>query len=304
MADIGIIIVTYNSAGEIGPCLDAALATGAEIVVVDNASEDETLAEVRRRNVLLVPNRSNLGFAAAANQGYEVLKTPYLLLLNPDSVLLTGIEPLRAACDLPGSAGAGGRLLDSAGKPQTGFMARQLPSAATLVLESLLLNRVCPNNPVNRRYRLLGRDYSQTFAVEQPAGALLMVRRAVWKELGGLDEGFYPLWFEDVDFCKRIQQRGLNLYYVPRVVAKHTGGHSIPRLSLEMRRVYWYRSLLRYSAKHFRPWAFRAVCAAVALGSIPRSIAESALHRSLKPVAAYARVIRLAGRCMLSGFQS
>src|SRR5882724_3238552 len=128
MSAIGIIIVTYNSAAEIGACLDAAMRTGADIVVVDNASGDGTVAEIERRGVRLIANAENRGFAAAVNQGFAVLNATYVLLLNPDSVLLTGLEPLREACDLSGSAGAGGRLLDVAGQPQTGFMARQLPS--------------------------------------------------------------------------------------------------------------------------------------------------------------------------------
>ncbi|SRR5713226_2055569 len=303
MSAIGIIIVTYNSAAEIGPCLDAAKTTGAELVVVDNASGDGTVAEIERRGVRLIANRENRGFAAAVNQGFAVLNCTYVLLLNPDSVLLTSLEPLREACDLPGSAGAGGRLLDAGGHSQIGFMVRQLPSATDLVLEVLLLNRIWPNNPVNRRYRLLGQDYTKRFPVEQPAGAFLMVRRAVWQDLGGFDEAFYPVWFEDVDFCRRIQQQGLYLYYVPEAVAKHIGGHSIAHLAVQMRRVYWYRSLLRYSAKHFRPRAFRAVCAAVLLGSILRSVAESALSWSFKPIATYGMVARLASRSMLFGFR-
>jgi N-acetylglucosaminyl-diphospho-decaprenol L-rhamnosyltransferase len=301
MAAIGIIIVTYNSADEIGPCLDAAIATGAEVVVVDNASKDGTVAEVQLRNVRLIPNRENRGFAAAVNQGFDVLNTTHVLLLNPDSVLLTGLEALREACDLPGSAGAGGKLVGADGQPQAGFMVRQLPTAATLALEALLLNRIWPGNPVNRRYRVLGGEYSTRFPVEQPAGAFLMVRREVWRELGGFDEGFYPIWFEDVDFCRRIQQRGLKLYYVPEAVAKHTGGHSIPHLGVEMRPVYWYRSLLRYSAKHFRPGTFRVVCAAVFLGSIIRGIAEAAMHRSLRPISTYRMVLRHAWHCMVFG---
>ena len=127
-----------------------------------------------------------------------------------------------------------------------------------------------------------------------------MVRREVWQELGGLDESFFPLWFEDVDFCRRIRDRGFSLYYMPEAVAKHTGGHSIPNLPLEIRLIYWYRSLLRYSAKHFRPFAFRAVCLAVVTGSFLRGIAESALQRSLKPMAAYGSVAGLAGRGLFS----
>ena len=301
MADIGIIIVTYNSAAEIGPCLDAAIPTSAEIVVVDNASSDATAAEVTRRNVRLIANPENKGFAAAANQGFAVLNCPYILLLNPDAVIRNSLDPLREACDLPGSAGAGGRLLDHAGRPQTGFMVRSLPSPATLILESLLLNRFWPGNPINRRYRCLEWDYSVRAEAEQPAGAFLMVRRAVWQELGGLDERFSPIWFEDVDFCCRIRDRGYRLFYVPETVASHTGGHSISDLTVEMRVVYWYCSLSRYAAKHFRPTAFRAVCLAVVTGSIIRSIGEAVWRRSFRPLAAYAKVVRFAGRGMLFG---
>ncbi len=223
----------------------------------------------------LFANSSNRGFAGAVNQGFAVLDCPYILLLNPDAVLESSLEPLREACERTGAAGAGGRLLDTNGRPQIGFMVRRLPTPAVLILEALLLNRIWPGNPVNRRYRCLALDYSKDIQVEQPAGALLMVRRSVWQELGGLDESFFPLWFEDVDFCHRILDRGFILYYSPKTVAKHTGAHSIPTLTLEMRRIYWYRSLLRYSAKHFRPAAFRLVCLSVVTGCFLRSIAES-----------------------------
>jgi GT2 family glycosyltransferase len=147
----------------------------------------------------------------------------------------------------------------------------------------------------------LALDYSTRLRVEQPAGAFFMVRRAVWQELGGFDEGFFPLWFEDVDFCRRVADRRYYLYYVPEAVAKHAGAHSIRHLTVEMRRVSWYRSLLRYSARHFRPRAFRAVCLAVVTGSIVRSIAESILDRSLEPLAAYGKVVGFASRCLLFG---
>jgi GT2 family glycosyltransferase len=301
--DIGIVIVTYNSGAEIGACLDAAIATGAEVVVVDNASSDETIAEVHRRNVRVVANADNRGFAAATNQGFAVLKCHYVLLLNPDCVLVRGLDALRDACDLPQSAGAGGLLLDGAGRPQIGFMVRRLPTAAALSLEALLLNRVWSGNPVNRRYRGTGLDYTARLEVEQPAGAFLMIRKKVWQELGGFDESFHPVWFEDVDFCRRALDRGYRFYYEPRAVAKHTGAHSISHLTLEKKQIYWYRSLLKYSAKHFRPFAFRGVCLAVAGGSALRMIAEPVLWRSVRPMAAYWEVARLACRSMLFGWR-
>ena len=303
MPPIGIVMVTYNSKAEVGASLDAALATGAEVVVVDNASMDGTIAEVARRGVRLIANQSNRGFAAAVNQGILALNSPYILLLNPDAVIQSGLEELREACDLPGAGAAGGRLIGIDGRPQKGFMVRRLPTPLTLSLEALLLNRIWPNNPSNRRYRGLDLDYSVRLPVEQPAGAFLMGRRAVWQDLGGFDEGFFPLWFEDVDFCRRLVERKYLLYYVPGAVAKHTGGHSIPRIAVEMRQFYWYCSLLRYSARHFHPWSFRGVCLAVLMGSILRMLGETVFDWSLQPLVVYGKVVRLASRCLLFGWR-
>jgi GT2 family glycosyltransferase len=298
MVDVGIVIVTYNSGAVIRDCVEAALQSGAQIVVVDNASSDDTVVQARACGVRVIANESNSGFAAAVNQGFTFLRCAYILLLNPDAILTTSIEGLRRACDLPGAAGAGGRLVDANGQSQAGFMVRNLPNPATLILEALLLNAIWPTNPINKRYRALQLDDSVQQAVEQPAGAFLMIRRTVWLELGGFDEQFWPLWFEDVDFCRRLKDREYLLYYVPQAVAKHTGGHSIPSLGVEKRRVYWYRSLLRYSAKHFSRAQLSMVCMAVVWGSILRAILESARERSLQPAAVYRTVLGLAGRCL------
>ena len=300
MVEIGIIIVTYNSAAVIEACLDSALNSGAEVVVIDNASTDNTVEKASRPGVQLIANRTNRGFAAAVNQGFSTLKSPYVMLLNPDAVLKSGLDPLREACALPRAAGASGRIEDAAGNPQIGFMIREFPTPAILCLEALLLNRIWPGNPFNADYRALRLDYSKLQSVDQPAGAFLMIRRAVWEEMDGFDEQFWPLWFEDVDFCQRAAQRGYLWYYIPQAVCKHTGAHSISELTLEMRQLYWYRSLLRYSAKHFRPLWARAVCLAVIAGAIPRALIETALRRNREPLAAYFKVMRLAGRFFFS----
>jgi GT2 family glycosyltransferase len=299
--DVGIVIVSHNSAEEIGPCLDAAVATGAELIVVDNASGDDSRGEVERRGVRLIANRSNAGFAAAVNQGAHALSTPLLLLLNPDTVIQGGLEHLREACSDPRTAAAGGLLVDHSGKPQAGFTVRRFPSATALCFEALLINRAWPGNPVNWHYRCLGFDYSTPMEVEQPAGAFLMIRRDAWERLGGLDEDFYPLWFEDVDFLKRAKDNLYHIRYVPQAVAKHTGGHSIRKISLEFRQFYWYGSLLKYSAKHFSPGAEKAVCLAVIVGSLMRTVLGIPRQRSLKPIAVYGKVWKLAFRQLVFG---
>ena len=294
--DVGIIIVTYNSAAVIGACLDAAVATGAEIVVVDNASSDGTARVAARPGVRLIANATNRGFAAAVNQGFSALKRNYVLLLNPDAVVRTSLRPLCEACDLPGAAGACGQLVAPDGKLQVGFLVRKFPTATVLALEALLLNRLWRGNPINAAYRGFELDYTSRQVVDQPAGAFLMIRRRVWEQLGGFDERFWPLWFEDVDFCRRAADRGYCWYYTPDAVAKHSGAHSIFKLTLEMRLIYWYGNLLRYSAKHFRPWGMRAVCLAVVTGSLLRVVIESAVRPSSRPVVAYGKVVRLGSR--------
>jgi len=299
MPEAGIVVVTHESEAEIGACLDGALLTGADIVVVDNASTDGTRREVIRRNVRLITNAQNRGFAGAVNRGIRALDTPFVLLLNPDAHLETSLDALVECCRRPGVAGAGGKLVDAAGRPQTGFAVRSLPSPAALICETLLLNRMWPGNPVNWHYRCIGFDFSTAHDVEQPAGAFLMIRRDVWQELNGFDERFYPLWFEDVDFCWRARERGYRMCYTPDAVAKHTGGHSLAKISLENRQLYWYRSLLGFAAKHYRSSTARMVCAAVFLGSILRVFLGVAAFRSLTPIAVYGKVMALAGRTFI-----
>ncbi len=302
MHDLGIVIVTYNSQAEIGPCLDAALRIPqARIVVVDNASHDGTRTEVERRGVALLANAENRGFAAAVNQGVRAIGAEYVLLLNPDAMVEGGVEDLVRCCSRSNVGAAGGKLVDLEGRPQTGFCVRRFPSAVTLAFEALLLNRLWPRNPINRRYRCLDVDLSMPARVEQPAGAFFLFRHETWVRLGGFDEGFYPLWFEDVDFCKRARQAGLEIWYTPGAVAKHTGGHSVSGLPLEVRELYWYRSVIRYAAKHFPSWQGRLLSLAVILGSVIRMLYGMAAGRSRGVLTAYSRVIRLAGRCIWFG---
>jgi GT2 family glycosyltransferase len=301
MSEVGIVIVTYNSEAEIGPCLDAALTTGAEVIVIDNASIDGTLARIRRRNVSLIANSRNQGFAAAVNQGVRAIHSDRILLLNPDAVLVTGIESLSSVCSRPETGLVGGKLVDSSHRVQTGFNVRRLPSPWALAFEVLLINRVWPRNPANWHYRCYDMNLDQPGRVEQPAGAFLMFRREVWDLLGGFDERFYPIWFEDVDFCKRVIERGYYVYYDPCAIAIHQGGHSIRKILMEERELYWYGNLLRYGFKHFHPVSARWLCLAVTVGSLFRAAVGSVARRSFKPLRVYGVVMAMASQYLLFG---
>ncbi len=297
---VAIVVVTYNSVAEIGACLDSLRGvSGAEVIVVDNASSDATCAEVRRRNVRLIANPENTGFAAAVNTGVRATDSPLVLLLNPDAHVLRGLDSLAACFDDPRTGGAGGLLLSPDGSPQTGFLARRLPSPATLIFEALGLNRIWPRNPVNWHYRCFDFDPMVRQHIEQPPGAFFMFRRTAWEQVRGFDERFWPVWFEDVDFCARLKADGWTVCYEPNAVATHRGAHSIRSLSVEKRQRYWYLGLLGYAGKHFSPVIFRFVCLAVMAGAAGRAVA-GVRWAGVRSLAVYAAVFQLALRSMFT----
>jgi GT2 family glycosyltransferase len=296
------VIVTYNSEDVIISCLEALskMAPQVSTVVVDNASEDKTVGLVTARGgAKVIANQQNRGFAAAVNQGVrEAGGSEFILVLNPDAAVQTAIDPLVESATRGGLAA--GRLVDAAGNTQLGFTIRRFPTPVSLAFELLGINRLWPSNPVNRSYRYLDRDLDQSGSVEQPAGAFLLFREDVWKSLGGFDEQFYPVWFEDVDFCQRAVNAGYQIAYVPSVTARHQGGHSVSRISSQRRASYWCVSLLTYAAKHFHPWPFRGICAAVVLSSVPRMVAGMISERTLSSVVTYCNIMRFAGLCLVS----
>lgn len=295
------VIVTWNSGATIDRCLESC--SGLSVTVVDNASTDDTVQRVLRHpGVDLIQNHENRGFAAAANQGIARGISESILLLNPDIELLTSVTPLSESCADPDTAMAAGRLVDANGATQTGFTLRRLPTPAALAFEALGLNRLFPSNPVNRRYRCLDvtLDGNEPSLVEQPPGAFLCFRRDLWRRLGGFDESFSPVWFEDVDFCKRALEYGA-IRFLPQVIARHQGGASISRMDWSSRELCWYASLLRYASKHFSPSKFRQVCGAVVLSSAIRLAPGVVQRRTLKPFSVYAKTAGLAASCFVFG---
>src|SRR5258706_9879836 len=245
---ISVVVVTYNSIAHIDECLKSL--GGLERIVVDNASADGSADAARRAGAIVIANPENRGFAAAANQGIEAASGDVVLLLNPDTVLLDGFDALQAQLARPGVFAAAGVLVDGDGRPQVGFTVKRLPTFWSLAFEALGLNGVWPNNPVNRRYRGLDLDLSVKQEVEQPPGACLAFRKSVWRELGGFDERFYPLWFEDVDFCRRLKEDGLSIVFEPRCRFRHYGAHSLASVGFTDHQLFWYRNLLYYVRKN------------------------------------------------------
>jgi GT2 family glycosyltransferase len=290
------LVITHNSEDVVEGCLTALaeFAPNFEVVVVDNGSSDRTVGLARRNGATVISNSENRGFAGAANQGISFTHTETVLLLNPDTWVSTPLTGLVEVCRVHGLAA--GQLTDQQGVPQAGFSIRRFPTAANLILELLGVNRLWRGNPWNRKYRYLDRDLNQDGPVEQPAGAFFMIRRDVWQTLGGFDEDFWPIWFEDVDFCRRATEAGYTAQYLAGVRAKHLGGQSIKKLDSSVRELYWYVSLIKYAAKHFGASTYRGVCLAAVLSAFPRMILGMMRERGLRPLGSYCRILNFAGR--------
>ncbi len=294
MKSIGAVIVTWNSEEDIAACITAAQNAGVlETIVVDNGSKDLTRKIVASMDgVKLLYFPENLGFAGGVNRGVAALSTEYALILNPDCLVQDGIERMANAAQ---NGAAGGMLLGNNGEMQTGFAVRRLPTAWTLIFEVLGLNRLFALNPVNRRYRYSGFDFTQEQEVEQPPAAFLMVKKSIFEQLNGMDERFWPIWFEDVDFCLRLRKAGHKILYCPAAKAKHRGGGSIQKILWPFKELAWYVSLLRYATQHFGWLSRRLVCLAVAAASVPRALTGIIYRRQgVRALGVYADVFCLA----------
>jgi GT2 family glycosyltransferase len=203
-APLAILIVTYNSAGEIDQQL-AALQPGArrlhwQVIVVDNASHDGTADLVARRHPWVSLQRSaiNLGFAAGNNLAAQYAQAPLLLLLNPDAmvdpaIIERGVERMLAH---PTVGVAGGRLIGDDGSDQPS--GRLFPSALN---DALTLSGLAARYPHSRLFGRADRTWANpeiAAQVDWVPGAFAFVRNDLFTRLGGFDSRFF-LYYEEVD---------------------------------------------------------------------------------------------------------
>ncbi|GAB4234892.1 MAG: glycosyltransferase family 2 protein [Acidobacteriota bacterium] len=245
--DLDVVVVNWNSGPLLERLLDSLEALRAQIascVVVDNASSDGSEGAALREGVELLRFPENRGFAAAANAGVARGAATFFLLVNPDvEVRAPSVRGLCRELERRPEAGlACGRLVDAQGRSQFAFQVRSLPTLGRAVAENLFLDHLWP--------RRTPAEPAVPIEVEQPAAAAWLVRRAAWEALGGLDEGFFPAWFEDVDFCRRLRRAGWRMWYFPQYEFRHSGGYSVERLGRERFHRHFRRNELRYWRKH------------------------------------------------------
>jgi len=193
-----------------------------ELIVVDNCGTAGTELPSWVHHV--APDQ-NLGFAGGANRGVASARAPLVLLLNPDARPQPGALDRLLECfaSYPEAAGVVPRLVGPDGESQHRWQLRPLPSPVDLLLHAFF--RPGPLGPEEPPAR--------GTAIEQPAAAALALRREALLEIGGLDESFYPAWFEDVDLARRLAARGRRLVYEPAAELVHEGGASLGALGYD-----------------------------------------------------------------------
>ena len=250
---VTIVIVTYNSARDIDRVLrsltEPPAATTHEIVVVDNASTDDTVTRIRSSwpGVRLIASRNNLGFAAANNRGIRESSSELVLLLNPDTRVPPGaIDRLVAHLDARREVAiVGPRIVDGEGRAELSFGSMIAP--LTELRQKLLV--VGNDRGVRPIVTMVERMTRYTHEVDWVSGACLLIHRADLEAAGLLDERFF-LYTEDVDLCASVRTHGRKVLFVADVEIQHLRGRSAGATTAAAYR----RSQLAFYAKHHPAW--------------------------------------------------
>jgi GT2 family glycosyltransferase len=237
------VIVTYNSVQDIDGCLSTLESDSGglfiEIIVVDNASADDTCTIVTRHPaVQLIRNAVNRGFAAAVNRGFGSTSGDYVLVLNPDVVVNTeAILALIETLDMHEEyAAVGCRMVFPNGYPQTS--ARDFPTVATFLRRVVVTNNMADKL---HRWREVANGWSVAPGCSSPLrevnwilGGCMMIRRSAYTAIGPLDEAYF-LYYEDIDWCYRAHLQGWKIGFLPNTCVIHDYKRSSSKISFTNR---------------------------------------------------------------------
>ena len=250
--DLSIIIVSWNVRELLRKCL-ASVEAGRDsltlqVIAVDGASTDGSpdMVAAGFPRVELIPCADNVGFPRGNNIGLARATGRFLLLLNPDTVVLGDalprmIDHLEANPDI---GLLGPQLLNPDGSIQSSR--RRFPSLATGFFESTWLEGLAPG--VLARYYALELSDNAIADVDWITGACIMGPRVVYERMGGLDEGYY-MYSEELDWCRRIKDAGWRVVYFPRAQVIHHGAQSSEQ-AVTARHINFQRAKLRYYRKY------------------------------------------------------
>jgi GT2 family glycosyltransferase len=274
MMDLSILIVNWKSAAFLRECLRSIYATAGsvrfEVIVVDNASFDGSEQMVRREfpGVTFIQSKENLGFAGANNAAFACSIGRNVLFLNPDTELRgNALEVMCATLDSVPDAGiVGCKLLNSDLSVQTSCI-QAFPSILGEVLDFEFLRALFPNSPL-WGMQALGAPGNQPAVVEVISGACLMIRRAVFEQVGQFSVGYF-MYAEDTDLCYKVAQSGWRNYFVGGATVIHHGGRSSSSRPDHFAAVMMRESRLTFMrTRRGRGYAFCYRCATTLIAAV------------------------------------
>lgn len=221
-----------------------------EIIVVDNASSDGSADAIAAQFpvVKLIRNAENELYAAGNNRGAAAATGEFLCLLNSDTEVVPGaLDLLVDFLERHAEYGAvSPQLLSMDGSIQRACT--RFPGLADALVDSTLFGKVWPGTWVHGRTRMHDFDHASSRDVDQPPGAVFLMRRAEYAEMGGLDPAL-SLFYNDVDLCQRLWKRGRRIHYLAEARVYHHQGASTSRS--ERVQTLWLSNRRGWYAKHY-----------------------------------------------------
>jgi N-acetylglucosaminyl-diphospho-decaprenol L-rhamnosyltransferase len=293
---LSIVIICWNDVEEIGKCLESVYAetTGIdfEVIVTDNGSTDGSVAYVREHfpTVRIVESAANLGYAGGNNRGFRAARGEYVLILNPDTVILDrAVEKMVAYADCHPRAGAFGcRVLNADGSYQPS--ARPIPTVWSYLVAALYLRSLGRLSDAFLSDTYIDWEGTAEREIGFQAGCCILVRRELLNMLGGFDERLFHQ-FEDADLCFRIWKSGSSILFYPGAEIIHIGGQNRGRYPIPVI-LETHRSRYRFFYKHYGKKAAEQIRWVSLISFCVRLIGYSLLHR-FKPGGATENRLRM-----------
>lgn len=257
--DLSIIVVNYNTKELLQRCIYSIYSNGKnvdpEIWVVDNASTDGSAKILKDEfpKVHLIANEENVGYVRANNQAVRQARGRYILLLNPDTVILgNALERLVEFVDEHPLAGiVGPKVYDDESRATVQLSCRGFPTYLNALFSRYSpLTRLFPHNKFSRRFLMSDWGHNGTIEVDWVSGCCMIIRKEVLEQIGLLDEQ-YKMFFEDVDICYRARRAGWGVFYHPKAEIIHYIGKTRSKAPFRTI-VERHRSMKHFYTKHYR----------------------------------------------------
>ena len=255
MIDISVVIVSFNTCELTIKCLKSVFEqnhVAYEVIVVDNASSDNSVREIRKAfpQVTVIENNTNAGFAHANNQAIKKTKGRYILLLNSDTVLLSddAFSKMVTFMEERQHVGISGCKIIKPNGRLDWPCKRSFQTPSVFFIRGLGLDRLFPEHKRFGKYHLTYLDENKTHEVDAIAGAFLMIRRETLNNIGLLDDNLF-MYSEDMDWCLRAKQQNWKVFYYPEVEIIHYKSSSNKRRNPRMM-YWWYYSTWYVYKKH------------------------------------------------------